>query len=197
MGDLFKYMAEGLKFLNEFFTERKYDKSGVTITLDERPSFDISSEDYRFRVIIAEIIDEVDIYYRNIAIEDHHQQVRHQKPHLQFKLHADGIGHIHIFLPVKSTKDYKKYILSFLDIIGSILISMDNSKKELQKTFMIMSSFNKIKGMGDNIKQVVYDSYKNKELKLLTLDKELKMIDTTYLEKIKKIPQISPFFEKV
>ena len=52
-------MVEGLKFLNEFFTERKYDKSGVTITLDERPSFDISSEDYRCRVIIAEVIDEV------------------------------------------------------------------------------------------------------------------------------------------
>jgi len=190
-------MAEGLKFLHDFFTKKKHDRSGITITLDERPSFDISSEDYRFRIMIAEVIDEVDIYYRDMAIEDHHQQVKHQKPHLQFKLHADGIGHIHIFLPVKNIKDYKKYILGFLDIIGSVLIRMDNDKKELQKTFMIMDSFNEIKGMGNNIKQVIYDSYKDGELKFLTFDKELKLIDNNYLEKIKKIPQIAPFFEKI
>jgi len=106
-------MNEGLKFLHDFFIKKKCELSNLTITLDERPCFDIRSEDYRFRVVIAEVINEVDIYYRDIAIEDHHKQTVHQKPHLQFKLHADGIGHIHLFLPVDNAKDYKKYILSF------------------------------------------------------------------------------------
>ena len=190
-------MAEGLKFLHEFFTKKKCELSGITITLDERPAFDIKSEDYRFRVVIAEVVDEVDVCYRDIAIEDHHNQTKHQRPHLQFKLHADGIGHIHIFLPVNNTNDYKKYILSFLDIIGSVLIKMDNEKKELQNKFMILDNFNKIEGMGDNIKQVVYDSYKKGELTLLTLDKEVKIIDDEYLKQIRGIPQIAPFFEKI
>ena len=111
-------MTEGLKFLHDFFTNKKCELDGLTVTLDERPSFDVQSEDYRFRVVIAEVVDEVDIYYRDIAIENHHKQTEHQRPHLQFKLHADGIGHIHIFLPVSTAKDYKKYILSFLDIIA-------------------------------------------------------------------------------
>ncbi|MBI2139459.1 hypothetical protein HYU14_00930 [Candidatus Woesearchaeota archaeon] len=190
-------MTGGLKFLHEFFTKKKYDAGGMTITLDERPAFDISSEDYRFRVVIAEVVDEVDIYYRDMAIEDHHQQAKHQRPHLQFKLHADGVGHIHIFLPISDAKDYRKYILSFLDIIGSVLVAMDNEKKELQHKFMISGSFDKIKGMGDNIKRVVYDSYKKGELTLVTLDKEIKVIEGDYLKKIKDIPQIAPFFERV
>lgn len=190
-------MIEGLKFLYEFFTAKKYEINGSTITLDERPSYDIRSEDYRFRVIIAEVIDEVDIYYRDIAIEDHPNQVKHQKPHLQFKLHADGIGHIHIFLPIKDTKDYKKYILSFLDIIGSVLIKMDNEEKELQNKFMQMDKFKEINGMGENIKQVVYESYKKGELTLSTLNKEMKVIDDEYIKRIKEIPQIALFFEKI
>jgi len=190
-------MNQGLKFLYKFFTKKKCEVDGITITLDERPAFDIRSEDYRFRVVIAEVVDEVDIYYRDIAIEDHHKQAKHQRPHLQFKLHADGIGHIHIFLPVNDAKDYKKYILSFLDIIGSILVKMDNEKKELQGKFMQMDNFKKIKGMGNNIKQVVYESYKKGELTLQTLDKELKVIDAEYLKQIKGIPQIAPFFEKI
>lgn len=190
-------MTAGLKFLQDFFVQKKYEVNDLTITLDERPSFDITSEDYRFRVVIAEVVDEVDISYRDMAIEDHHKQTKHQRPHLQFKLHADGIGHIHIFLPVSSAKDYKKYILGFLDIIGSILIKIDSKEKELQRNFMIMDSFNKIKGMGDNIKQVVHESYKKGELKLLTLDREEKVIDDKYLRQIKEIPQIAPFFEGV
>ena len=190
-------MTEGLKFLQHFFVQKKFEVDDLTITLEERPSFDIRSEDYRFRVVIAEVIDEVDIYYRDIAIEDHHEQIKHQKPHLQFKLHADGIGHIHIFLPVNNAKDYKKYILSFLDIIGSILIKLDSKEQKLQKQFMIMESFNEIKGMGDNIKQIVYDSYKKGELKLLTLEKKEGVIDDEYLKQIKEIPQIAPFFEKI
>lgn len=190
-------MAEGLKFLYEFFTKKKYEINSLTVTLDERPSFDIKSEDYRFRVVISEVVDEVDIYYRDIAIEDHPQQTKHQRPHLQFKLHADGIGHIYIFLPVTNAKDYKKYILSFLDIIGSVLIKMDNEEKELQNKFMIIDNFRKIRGMGDNIKQVVHDSYKKGELTVLTLDKEVKVIDNEYLKQIKGIHQIAPFFEKI
>ena len=190
-------MSNGLKFLYDFFTKKKYEASGITITLDERPSFDIKAEDYHFRVVIAEVVDEVDIYYREMAIEDHPRQTQHQRPHLQFKLHADGVGHIHIFLPVSDAKDYKKYILSFLDIIGSVLVRMDNKDKELQHKFMILGSFNKIRGMGDNIKQVVYDSYKKGELTLLTLEKETKVIDEDYLKRIKGIPQIAPFFERI
>lgn len=187
----------GLKFLNDFFTSKKYEMENLTITLDERPSYDMDSDDYRFRVKIAEVIDEIDIRYRDAAIEDHHRQIKHQKPHLQFKLHADGIGHIYIFLPVKDIKDYKKFILSFLDIIGQILIKMDNQDKELQKKFMIIDSFKKIAGMGNNIKQLVYEQFKKRKLKLLTLEKKEKNIDKDDLKKIKEIPQITPFFEKL
>ena len=163
---------EALKFLNDFFTSKKYEMKETTITLDERPSFDINSEDYRFRVKIAEIIDEIDIRCRDMAIEDHHEQTKHKKPHLQFKLYADGIGHIHIFLPILTAEEYKKYILSFLDIVGSILIKLDNKNKELQTKFMIMDNFKQIEGMGENIKKLVFDKYKNKELRLLTLEKQ-------------------------
>ena len=189
--------VKGLKFLHEFFTKKKYELENTTITLDERPSFDIKSEDYRFRVKIAEVVDEVDIYYRDMAIEDHHNQIKHQKPHLQFKLHADGVGHIHIFLPINNAKDYKKYILSFLDIIGSILIEIDNPKKELQKKFMRIENFKEIEGMGNNIKNLVYKQYQEGELRLLTLEKEERKINEDDVKKIKQIPQISPFFENI
>ncbi|MBW2974605.1 hypothetical protein KY366_02710 [Candidatus Woesearchaeota archaeon] len=190
-------VTEGLQFLNEFFINKKFEVEDSTITLDERPSFDVRSEDYHFRVVIAEVVDEVEIYYRDIAIEDHHRQDKHKKPHLQFKLHADGIGNIHIFLPINDAKDYKKYIFSFLDIIGSILVKMDNEKKELQHKFMRMDKFKEIEGMGDNIKKIVCESYKQGKLKLLTVDRETRVIDGEYLKRIKGIPQIEPFFEKL
>ncbi|MBI2108423.1 hypothetical protein HYT54_04815 [Candidatus Woesearchaeota archaeon] len=169
----------------------------LTITLDERPSFDINSEDYRFRVKIAEVIDEIDIRCRDMAIEDHHNQTKHKKPHLQFKLHADGIGPIHIFIPISTIEEYKKYILSFLDIIGSILIKLDNKNKELQTKFMIMDNFKKIEGMRENIQQLVFDKYKNKELKLLTFDKKERNMNDEDIKKLKSIPQIAPFFENI
>ena len=190
-------MKEGLKFLNDFFTSKKCETANLTITLDERPSFDINSEDYRFRVKIAEVIDEIDIRCRDMAIEDHHEQTKHKKPHLQFKLHADGIGHIHIFLPISTAQEYKKYILSFLDIIGSILIKLDNKNKELQTKFMIMDNFKRIDGMGENIKQLVFDKHKNKELKLLTLDKKEMDMNDEDIKKLKSVPQIAPFFENI
>jgi hypothetical protein len=190
-------MTEGLKFLHDFFMSKKYEMKNLTVTLNETPSFDISSEDYRFRVEIAEVVDEVDIFYRDIAIEDHHKQIKHQKPHLQFKLHADGVGNIYIFLPITEASEYKKYILSFLDIIGNILINADNDKQELQKKFMIMDNFKKIEGMSKHIKQVVYESYKKCELKLLNSNKEEKAIDDKDIQKIKGIPQIAPFFDKI
>ena len=113
-------MTDGLKFLNKFFVKKKYELENITITLDERPCYDIQSEDYRFRVKIAEVIGEIDIYYRDIAIEDHHEQIKHQKPHLQFKLHADNVGHIHIFLPVNNIQDCD--ILSTLKYGASYII---------------------------------------------------------------------------
>lgn len=190
-------MAEGLRFLNDFFMKKKCELDNITITLDERPSYDIHSEDYRFRVKIAEVIDEIDVLCRDVAIEDHHNQNKHQSPHLQFKLHADGVGHIHIFLPVDSAKKYKEYILSFLDLIGEVLIKMDNKNKDLQTKFMISESFKEIKGMGDNIKRLVNEQYKTGELRLLTLDKEERNITGEDIKKIKKITQISPFFDDV
>ena len=190
-------MTKGLKFLNEFFMKKKYNLNNITITLDERASYDIRSEDYRFRVKISEVVDEIDVYCRDMAIENHHQQIKHQKPHLQFKLHADGVGHIHIFLPVEDAKDYRRYILSFLDIIGSILVSMDSPKQELQKKFMVMENFEKIQGMRDNIKKLVYEQYKKRKLKLLTLEKEEREMNEDDIKKIKEIPQISPFFDEI
>lgn len=188
---------EGLKFLNTFFMKTKCEIDKVTISLEERPSFDINTEDYRFRVNISEVIDEIDIRYRDVSIEDHHGQIKHQKPHLQFKLHADKIGYIHIFLPITDVKEYKKYILSFIDIIGSILIGLDNKEKKLQTTFMIVDSFKQIKGMGDYIKNVVCELHKKNKLTIETLDKKEKLIDYDDIQKIKKVNQISPFFEKI
>lgn len=190
-------MKDGLKFLHDFFTSKKYEMVNLTITLEERPSFDINSEDYRFRVKIAEVIDEIDIRCRDMAIEDHHKQTKHKEPHLQFKLHADGIGHIHIFLPISTAEEYKKCILGFLDIIGSILIKLDTKSKELQTKFMIMDNFKHIGGMGGYIKQLISDKHKNKELKLLTLDKKERNIDDEDIKKLKSVPQIAPFFENI
>lgn len=190
-------MSEGLNFLHEFFTEKKYEIENITVTLDERPSFDIKNEDYRFRVKIVEVVDEIDIYYRDIAVEDHHKQAKHQKPHLQFKLHADSVGTIYIFLPIQSIKDYKKYILSFIDIIGDILINIDSQNNELQTNFMIMESFKKIQGMSENIKTLIKNQYDTEDLKLITFKKDEKNLDLEDIKKIKKIPQISPFFEKI
>ncbi|MBM3199397.1 hypothetical protein FJZ53_00555 [Candidatus Woesearchaeota archaeon] len=189
-------MAE-LKFLQEFFAKNKCELKNITVTLEERPCYDIRSEDYRFRVKIAEVIDELDIRYRDLAIEDHHKQAKHQKPHIQFKLHADRLGHIYISLPVENVNEYKEYILSFLDIIGSILIRLDNTNKELQTTFMILNNFKKIRGKGNKIKQLVYDHYNKKELKLIDLEKKERDITPEDLKQIKSIPQISPFFEKI
>ena len=74
---------------------------------------------------------------------------------------------------------------------------MDNPQKELQNKFMIIENFRKIKGMGDNIKRLVYDQYQKGELQLLTLEKKEKCIQKEDIDRIKKIPQISPFFERV
>jgi len=69
----------------------------VRISLRERASYDIDTEDYGFRVEISEVIDEIHVSTRDLAIEDHHSQQKHQKPHLQFKLHARwNRSHTHI-----------------------------------------------------------------------------------------------------
>ncbi len=106
-------MVAGLKFMGEFFTKPKYELENIAITLEERPSFDIRTEDYRFRIKISEVVDEIDVCCRDLAIEDHHQQLKHQQPHLQFKLHADGVGHIHILLPVETIQDIKNIFSVF------------------------------------------------------------------------------------
>ncbi len=190
-------MATGLNFLHYFFMKKKCELEKVTIVLEERPCYDIQSEDYRFRVKIAETIDEIDIRHKDVAIEDHHRQIKHQKPHLQFKLYADGVGPIHIFLPVNTADDYKKYILSFLDIIGGVLIKMDNHQKDIQNNFMIGDNFKEIEGMGDNIKKLIYEQYLKGELTISTLEKEERKISEEDIKKIRKIPQISPFFESL
>ena len=190
-------MTNELKFLDKFFTAKTFELNTVRISLRERASYDIDTEDYGFRVEISEVIDEIHVSTRDLAIEDHHSQQKHQKPHLQFKLHADGIGHIHIFLPITNEKEYKKYILGFLDIIGGVLIKIDNEDKELQNNFMIAKNFEKIKGRSNLIKQVVAESYANGKLQILTTDRVERFINKEDIAKIKQIPQILPFFERI
>lgn len=189
-------ITSGLKFLKEFFLSKKFESKTTTITLQERACYDLRAEDYRFWVKIDEVIDEIDIVSREMAIEDHHQQVKHREPHLQFKLHADGIGHIHIFLPMKTAADYKRYILSFLDILREILVRMDEGKK-MQREFMIMERFAMIKGQGNLLKKIIYDELKKGQIKVLTLNKEERTVTAEEFSKLKQIPQLSAFFERV
>ncbi len=74
---------------------------------------------------------------------------------------------------------------------------MDNPQKELETHFMVMANFEKIRGMQDNIKRLILEQYKLGGLRLLTLEKEEREICQEDIEKIKKIPQIAPFFQKI
>ena len=62
---------------------------------------------------------------------------------------------------------------------------------------MITENFKEIKDMGENIKKLVYKQYQKRELTLLTLKKEEREITQEDIKKIKSIPQISPFFDKI
>ena len=51
--------------------------------------------------------------------------------------------------------------------------------------------------MGKNLKQLIMEKYQNKELKLLTLEKEEREMSDKDIRRLKEIPQISPFFENI
>lgn len=196
-----------LKFLQDFFQAKRYNlDKNTTITLAEEPCYQFGKDDYTFRVELAEVIEEIDLIknetsekpiYRKLAIEHQPQQLGHNTPHLQFKLHSDKVGKIYILLPVDNGEQFKAYVQSFLDIVGNILIRIDNKNKDLQQNFMILPKFKGIKGKGELIKNLILELYLENKIEIITVDKLQRILAMEDIKKIKQVPQLLPFFERI
>ena len=86
---------------------------------------------------------------------------------------------------------------SFLDIIGNILIRIDNKDKDLQEHFMILPKFKRITGKGEVIKNLILEQYSKNQIEIITPDKVQRTLAMEDIKKIKQVPQLLPFFEKI
>ncbi len=87
-------------FSKIYFHTLVYDDSGVRVVVDEKPSINLSEEEYSLRITTR--FEDVQTVHRNYAIEHHLPPSAHAFPHLQFRFHTEEIGQFRLRIDVKN-----------------------------------------------------------------------------------------------
>lgn len=93
-----------LHFSKTYFNKLILDdsESGLRIVINEKPSIEISEEEYSLR-ISTRYIDSKTIN-RDYAIEHHLPPSKHSFPHLQFRFHTEEIGQFRLRINIKDSE---------------------------------------------------------------------------------------------
>ena len=140
-------------FTKTYFNKTIFEdiESGVRVVVDEKPSFNLSEEEYSLRVSTR--FEETKTVHRNYAIEHHMPPVKHSFPHLQFKFHTEEIGQFRIRIDLKDDEEYKMAVLGFIYKIKDVLTEMERFKKGLTEEILIIKLVSQLKEEGNFLMQ--------------------------------------------
>ncbi len=165
------------QFSKTYFKRMILDDSSskIRIVIKETPSLDISEEEYSLRIETRH--EKERAIHRKYAIE-HHNQEKHNYPHLQFKFHTEEIGTFRIKLEFKSQEEYKKSILGFVYKIKGILGELEKYRGGISDEMLVLELVDNLEEENKFLNQKIRESINNSLIEFD--DKEIK-------RKIKKI----------
>ena len=145
-------------FIKTYFNKPIYDKSGVRVVIDERPSLNILEEEYSFRITTR--FENPKTVHRDYAIEHHMPPAKHSYPHLQFKFHTEEIGQFRLRIDIADEMEYRKAVLGFIFKTKSILEELEKYSKGITNDIMVVSLVNQLKSDGDFLSRKIADGIK-------------------------------------
>jgi hypothetical protein len=151
----------------------------------EKPSFEISEEEYSLRVETNH--HEGSCIHRKYAIEHHPQQDKHNTPHLQFKFHTEEVGTFWLCLNFKNEEKYQKAILGFIYKIKNVLVDLEKYKRGITQEIMKIDAVNGLESEGDFLtlkitesiisSQIEFDATSEPRDKIQNINKNHLLID--------------------
>lgn len=155
---------------NKYFREKIYEDSSANIRVEitESGSVAMEDEDFTLRVktrhefleVDVESDDEPKAIARTYGIE-HHSEPPHDKPHLQFKFHADEIGKFRIRVDFANVAEYEKGVLGFIYKIKGVLEDLERIKKGVTSDVMVLELVNSLSDEWDFLTKKIQEGLKN------------------------------------
>lgn len=146
-----------LHFSKTYFRNLIFDDTaaGLRIVIRERPSLSIVSEEYSLRAALRLAQDPP--LHREFAIEHHLPPSVHAFPHLQFKLHSEQIGQIHLRLDVESLGQYRKAILGFIFQIRESLAFLESLRPGIVDEILVSDLVKQLAPEGAYLMSLIHD----------------------------------------
>ncbi len=130
-------------------------KSGIRIEITETSSMGLT-EEYSLRIKTRHGSGEM--IYRDYAIENHPPPNPHDKPHLQFKFHKEGLKQFRIFLNLAGLEEYKQGILGFIFQIGRIIAALEKECPGITEKVMYVDQIKELEQEGRFLIQKIEES---------------------------------------
>jgi len=142
-------------FTKTYFNKTIFEdtKASIRIVVDERPSINLSEEEYSLR--ISTRFNDAKTIHRNYAIEHHMPPIKHSFPHLQFKFHTEEIGQFRVRIDLEDDEAYKRAVLGFIYKIKEVLNDMERFRKGLTEEILVLRLVNLLKDEGDFLSQKI------------------------------------------
>ena len=144
-------------FTKTYFNSTLFEdaQSRVRVVVDEKPSINLTEEEYSLRVSTR--YEDMQTVHRNYAIEHYVPPSTHTFPHLQFKFHTEEIGQFRIRIDVQSDEEYKKAILGFIYKIRNVLMDLERLSKGITSKILVLHLVNTLSKEGDFLSQKVFE----------------------------------------
>lgn len=152
------------QFSKIYFNTFLFDdpESNIRVIIKERPSFEVTEEEYSLRVETHH--EEGCSIHRKYAIEHHPQQEKHNSPHLQFKFHTEEVGTFWLYLCFKNPEEYQKAILGFIYKIKRVISDLEKYKPGITEEIMKISEVNKLEEEGNFLSAKINESITNSQI---------------------------------
>ena len=146
-------MSRQFQFLHEYFNSKQFSEHAIRIEIEETPSFDIQEDEYSLRATLRFLNEN-----RTTAIEHHPHQERHREPHLQFKLHCDGVGVIRVILTIANEEEYYNAVLGFIYKMKTVLMSLEEVHPGITNAILKIDRVNELAKHGMFLQEKIQES---------------------------------------
>jgi hypothetical protein len=152
------------QFSKTYFNTFLFDdlESNIRIVVKEKPSFEITEEEYSLRIETHH--EEEQYIHRKYAIEHHPQQDKHNFPHLQFKFHTEEVGTFWLHLILQNSEEYQKAILGFIYKIKCVLSDLEKFRTGITEEIMILDEVNKLEKEGEFLSLKISESIAHSQI---------------------------------
>jgi len=141
-------------YFNSFIFEDH--ESNLRILVREKPSFEVTEEEYSLRVETNHL--DGNTVHRNYAIEHHPKQDKHATPHLQFKFHTEEVGTFRLNLNFNNLEEYQKAILGFIYKIKGVIVDLEKYRKGITEEILKLEEVNKLEKEGEFLSLKITES---------------------------------------